>query len=381
MTIASRFVSGSRPPPPDPPPPTVNSPGPGTDAADADGEIDGSLLGIAVRPSTADDPGPPEALVATVGDDPIGAGLTDSAEVAGLGSGPPAEVADGAATDVESGVGEAVEALVGPGVGRAVGEGVAVGEALGFGVGMGVGAGAAVGAAVGAGVRTGVGVGLGAAVGVGVGTGVGVGVGAPTPNERPIVGWLPEPHVTEPADPGLSKADPVHVIVPDADAVPLIRNTATSPRVGSPTSGFLSFGFLKVTRVEPDVEERATQLWVAAEVMPLMETIAKDVTENVEGMANEIHEISAPPPSSPVFVAVSVIAVWTPTCMVPGVRSSVHARAARAVLGRLASATTRTAIALARPRRVITRLSAPVSRGPQRRPARGRRCQVFLRRR
>jgi hypothetical protein len=106
---------------------------------------------------------------------------------------------------------------------------------------------------VGRGVGVGVGVGMGVAVGVGVGVGVGGGVGvgeAPTVNANEIVGNVPEPHDVEVDPPGLSAAIAVHIKEPAEDAVPEIRKTALSP-TGSPTSGFLSGGFLKVTIVPP----------------------------------------------------------------------------------------------------------------------------------
>jgi hypothetical protein len=256
-----------------------------------------------------------------------------------------ARVMNGVAATAGDGVGPA------GGVGRTVGLSTAAG--VGVGVRFGVGTGAGVGARVGAGV----------AVGLGVGAGVGAGVEVPlTVNDKPIVLNWPEPHFVEPAEPGLSKAVAVHDRAPAVDAVPLIWKTAESP-VGSPTSGFLSEGFLNAMRVvPPDEVEYACQPCVAADVTPLTETTANELTEKDAGMSTATHVISSPPPLPPTFCAVKVMAVCTPAWMSAGDRASVHALAARTAPGAAITATNSSAAMPAqRPRRPVTPPSARVS--------------------
>jgi hypothetical protein len=170
---------------------------------------------------------------------PDGPGVTATFNDA-MGKGVPEGLAVGAGVPPEA---------VG-GVGAIVDAGVTVGRAVGTGVGRGVTAG------VGGGVGAGVGGGVGAGVGGGVGAGVGGGVEVPlTVKVRPTVGNWPEPHLVDPAEPGLSNAVAVQDIVPAAGAVPATRNVAESP-TGNPTSGLSSEGFLNAIRVvPPDVEE------------------------------------------------------------------------------------------------------------------------------
>jgi hypothetical protein len=214
----------------------------------------------------------------------------------------------------------------------AVADGVCVGIGVGIEVGAGVGNG--VGAEVGRGVGTGVGVGLGDGVGIGLGIGVGVApVGRATLNTTDSVGNVPEPHFGSPLDPGLSKACPVQLDAPATPGVPVIRKTAESA-AGSPTSGFVSVGFLNVTRVAPVIGPRsACQPCTDACVWPLTDTTATALMAKDVGTSIWTHVISSPPPDPPMFWTVSVTATWVPTDAVSGDPVSVHRRAARATWG------------------------------------------------
>ena len=94
-------------------------------------------------------------------------------------------------------------------------------------------------------------------------------------------------------------------------AVPRMRKTALSLGGLLPTSGYLSCGSLKVTKLPP-VHTTSQESNAVPEVCPRTDTMEADVTTKLPPTWNCTHVISEPPPLSPVFVTVIVIVVAVP---------------------------------------------------------------------